>query len=104
MRELRGNRALCEALSQEMADDERVFLLGEDLARHGGVFRVTEGLIEQFGPRRVIAILFGFCGTLLILKPGTDSFQWVSLMPVAAGLCYAATILSTRRVRPAEPR
>jgi pyruvate dehydrogenase E1 component beta subunit len=54
MRELRGNQALCEALSQEMADDERVFLLGEDLARHGGVFRVTEGLLEQFGPRRVI--------------------------------------------------
>ncbi len=53
---------------------------------------------EQVGPRRVGAILAGFAGTLLILKPGTDSFQWVALMPVAAGLCYAATILTTRKL------
>ena len=54
MRTLHGNQALCEALAQEMAADERVFVLGEDLARHGGVFRVTEGLLERFGPDRVI--------------------------------------------------
>ncbi len=53
---------------------------------------------EPVGPRRVVAILAGFCGTLLILKPGTESFKWVSLMPVAAGLCYAAMILTTRRL------
>jgi pyruvate/2-oxoglutarate/acetoin dehydrogenase E1 component len=54
MRTLRGNQALCEALAQEMAADERVFVLGEDLARHGGVFRVTEGLLGRFGSDRVI--------------------------------------------------
>ena len=54
MRKLRGNQALCEALAQTMTDDERVFILGEDLAHHGGVFRVTEGLLDRFGPRRVI--------------------------------------------------
>lgn len=54
MRQLRGNQALCEALTQEMAQDERVFLLGEDVARYGGVFRVSEGLLERFGPERVI--------------------------------------------------
>ena len=53
---------------------------------------------ENVGPRRVGAILAGFVGTLLILKPGTDAFQWVALMPVAAGLCYAATILTTRKL------
>jgi drug/metabolite transporter (DMT)-like permease len=53
---------------------------------------------EPVGPRRVAAILLGFCGTLLILKPGTDSFTWISLMPVGAGLCYAAMILTTRRL------
>lgn len=53
---------------------------------------------ERVGPRRISAVCIGFCGTLLILKPGTASFQWVSLMPVAAGLCYAGTILSTRRL------
>ena len=53
MRTLRGNQALCEALAQEMAGDERVFVFGEDVARHGGVFRVTEGLWGRFGPTRV---------------------------------------------------
>ena len=53
MRTLRGNQALCEALAQEMAGDERVFVFGEDVARHGGVFRVTEGLLGRFGPTRV---------------------------------------------------
>ena len=54
MRELRGNQALNEALGQEMARDDGVFVLGEDVAGHGGVFGVTEGLLERFGPRRVI--------------------------------------------------
>ncbi|MCX6030536.1 MAG: alpha-ketoacid dehydrogenase subunit beta [Chloroflexi bacterium] len=54
MRTLRGNQALCEALAQEMERDERVFVFGEDVARHGGVFRVTESLLGRFGPTRVI--------------------------------------------------
>ena len=53
---------------------------------------------EKVGPRRITAILAGFCGTLMILKPGTDDFQLVALMPVVAGLCYAATILTTRKL------
>ena len=53
---------------------------------------------ERVGPRRIIAILIGFGGTLLILKPGTDAFKLVGLMPVGAALCYAATILTTRRL------
>ena len=53
---------------------------------------------EKVGPRRIFAILAGFMGTLLILKPGTSDFQLIALMPVAAGLCYAATILTTRKL------
>ena len=53
---------------------------------------------EHVGPRRILAILLGFGGTLLILKPGSEAFQWVALMPVAAGLCYAATVLTTRKL------
>lgn len=53
---------------------------------------------ERVGPRRIVAILAGFTGTLLILKPGTEAFKLVGLMPVGAALCYAATILTTRRL------
>ncbi|MDX2018089.1 MAG: alpha-ketoacid dehydrogenase subunit beta [Planctomycetota bacterium] len=47
-------QAINQALAFEMARDERVVLLGEDVGLNGGVFRVTEGLQKQFGPTRVI--------------------------------------------------
>jgi pyruvate dehydrogenase E1 component beta subunit len=47
-------QALNLALRQEMEKDDRVIVLGEDVGVDGGVFRVTEGLIERFGPRRVV--------------------------------------------------
>ncbi len=53
---------------------------------------------ERVGPRRVFAILAGFVGTLLILKPGTDSFRLVNLLPVIAALWYALTVMSTRKL------
>src|SRR5579884_90599 len=45
--------ALREALREEMERDPRVFLMGEDIGRHGGIFKVTAGLREAFGPERV---------------------------------------------------
>jgi len=47
-------QAINQALAQEMARDDRVLLLGEDVGRDGGVFRVTDGLVDKFGPERVI--------------------------------------------------
>jgi len=47
-------QAINLALRQEMASDDRVVLLGEDIGRDGGVFRVTEGLVDAFGPERVL--------------------------------------------------
>jgi pyruvate dehydrogenase E1 component beta subunit len=47
-------KALNMALHEEMARDERVVVLGEDVGRKGGVFLITEGLYEKFGPERVI--------------------------------------------------
>jgi pyruvate/2-oxoglutarate/acetoin dehydrogenase E1 component len=46
--------ALREALAEEMAADDRVILLGEDVGRYGGAYAVSRGLLEQFGDRRVI--------------------------------------------------
>jgi pyruvate dehydrogenase E1 component beta subunit len=54
MAQLNMVQAINQALSQEMARDDRVLLLGEDVARDGGVFRVTEGLLDRFGAERVL--------------------------------------------------
>ena len=46
--------ALREALTEEMERDENVYLMGEDIGTFGGAYRVTEGLLEKFGPLRVV--------------------------------------------------
>ncbi len=46
--------AIRQGLAEEMARDERVFLIGQDIATYGGAFKVTEGLAERFGRERVI--------------------------------------------------
>ena len=45
--------AIRDTLAQEMERDERVVVLGEDVGRNGGVFRVTDGLLDRFGESRV---------------------------------------------------
>jgi pyruvate dehydrogenase E1 component beta subunit len=47
-------QAINLALVQEMERDDRIIILGEDVGLNGGVFRVTEGLHDQFGPNRVV--------------------------------------------------
>ena len=47
-------QAINQAMHEEMARDERVMLLGEDVGVLGGAFKATEGLLEKFGPRRVL--------------------------------------------------
>jgi pyruvate dehydrogenase E1 component beta subunit len=42
-----------EGLREALAEDERVFLMGEDVGRYGGCFAVSKGLLEEFGPERV---------------------------------------------------
>jgi len=46
--------ALREALTEEMERDESIFLIGEDIGTFGGAYRVTEGLLDKFGPKRVV--------------------------------------------------
>ncbi len=54
MAELTYLQAIAAALEEEMAADERVLLMGEDIGAFGGAFKVTKGLLERFGERRVI--------------------------------------------------
>jgi acetoin:2,6-dichlorophenolindophenol oxidoreductase subunit beta len=52
--ELTFRDAVRKALADELESDPRVFLLGEDIADAGGAFKVTEGLVDRFGPERVL--------------------------------------------------
>jgi pyruvate/2-oxoglutarate/acetoin dehydrogenase E1 component len=54
MAELTYRDAVARGIAQEMRNDERVVLIGEDVAGAGGVFKTTVGLLEEFGPLRVI--------------------------------------------------
>jgi pyruvate dehydrogenase E1 component beta subunit len=54
MAEMTYRDAVARGIAQEMARDERVVLVGEDVAGAGGVFKTTVGLLEQFGPKRVV--------------------------------------------------
>ena len=53
MTKLRYAEALNQALREEMTRDETVFLFGEDIGRYGGVFKVSKGLMDEFGENRV---------------------------------------------------
>ena len=54
MAELTYRDAVARGIAQEMRRDERVVLIGEDIAGSGGVFKTTVGLLDEFGPKRVI--------------------------------------------------
>lgn len=54
MREIQFREALREAMSEEMRRDERVFLLGEEVAEYNGAYKVSQGMLDEFGPKRVI--------------------------------------------------
>lgn len=53
MTEMTYREAIKQALREELQNDERVFMLGEDIAEFGGTFKVSLGLLEEFGPRRI---------------------------------------------------
>ncbi len=53
MRDLQYYKAINEAMREEMLLDENVFIIGEDVDIFGGVFNITEGLLEEFGEKRV---------------------------------------------------
>lgn len=54
MRTIQFREALREALSEEMRRDERVFLMGEEVAEYDGAYKVSQGMLAEFGAKRVI--------------------------------------------------
>jgi pyruvate dehydrogenase E1 component beta subunit len=54
MRELQYREALREAMNEEMRRDSSVFLMGEEVAEYNGAYKVSQGMLDEFGPQRVI--------------------------------------------------
>ena len=54
MRELQFREALREAMSEEMRKEDKIYLMGEEVAEYNGAYKVSQGMLAEFGPRRVI--------------------------------------------------
>lgn len=54
MREIQFREALREAMSEEMRKDESIFLMGEEVAEYNGAYKVSQGMLDEFGAKRVI--------------------------------------------------
>lgn len=65
MKTVTVREALRDAMAEEMRRDDRVFVMGEEVAQYQGAYKVTQGLLDEFGPRRVIdtpITEYGFAG------------------------------------------
>ena len=54
MAEMQFREAVRMAMVEEMRRDERVYLMGEEVAEYNGAYKVSQGMLDEFGPRRVI--------------------------------------------------
>src|SRR6202012_5332638 len=83
--------ALRSAMTEEMERDENVFLMGEEVGEYNGAYKVSEGMLAKFGPRRIFDTPIseaGFCGlgvgaAITGLRPIIEfmswSFSWVAI-------------------------
>jgi len=84
MKTLRYREALRDAMIEEMERDERVFLMGEEVGYYQGAYKVSEGMLEKFGPKRVIDTPIaegGFAGVgigaaIVGLRPIVEFMTW----------------------------
>jgi len=86
--------ALNQAIREELARDERVFLMGEEVAAYDGAYKVTKGLLKEFGPKRIIdspITELGFAG----LGVGA---AMVGLRPIIEFMTFNFSILATDQI------
>ena len=84
MKTIQFREALREAMSEEMRRDKNVFLLGEEVAEYNGAYKVSQGMLDEFGPKRVIdtpIAELGFTGiavgaSMNGLKPIVEFMTW----------------------------
>ncbi|MEC4116771.1 pyruvate dehydrogenase complex E1 component subunit beta [Myroides phaeus] len=54
MKTIQFREAICEAMSEEMRRDESIYLIGEEVAEYNGAYKASKGMLDEFGPKRVI--------------------------------------------------
>jgi pyruvate dehydrogenase E1 component beta subunit len=95
--------ALNQAMDEEMARDERVFLMGEEVAQYNGAYKVSQGLLAKYGPKRIIDTPIaeaGFAGigigaAMVGLRPIVEFMTWnFSLVAYDQIVNHAAKMLS----------
>ncbi len=83
-REIEFRDALRDAMSEEMRRDKRVFLMGEEVAEYNGAYKVSKGMLDEFGPKRIIDTPIsetGFAGlgigaAMMDLRPIIEFMSW----------------------------
>lgn len=83
-RQIQFREALREAMTEEMRRDARVFLIGEEVAEYNGAYKVSQGMLDEFGPKRIIDTPIsetGFAGlgigaAMMGMRPIVEFMSW----------------------------
>lgn len=103
MRSIAFREALREAMSEEMRRDENVFLMGEEVAEYNGAYKVSQGMLAEFGPKRIIDTPIAELGFAAIavgaaqngLKPIVEFMTWnFAVLPLDQILNTASKMLA----------
>ncbi len=99
-REIEFRDALREAMSEEMRRDPRVFLMGEEVAEYQGAYKVSRGMLDEFGPRRVIDTPIsetGFAGL------GIGAAMW-GLRPIIEFMSWSFSLVAADQILNNAPK
>ena len=103
MREIAFRQALREAMQEEMRRDENVFLIGEEVAEYNGAYKVSQGMLEEFGEKRIIDTPIAELGFASIavgaasngLRPIVEFMTWnFAVLPLDQIFNHASKMLS----------
>ena len=103
MRQIAFREALREAMQEEMRRDERVFLMGEEVAQYNGAYKVSQGMLDEFGEKRVIDTPIAELGFAAIavgaaqngLRPIVEFMTWnFAVLPLDQILNTASKMLA----------
>ena len=112
MRQIAFREALREAMQEEMRRDERVFLMGEEVAEYNGAYKVSQGMLDEFGEKRVIDTPIAELGFAAIavgaaqngLRPIVEFMTWnFAVLPLDQILNTASKMLAMRAATSSPP-